>query len=178
MSRIRATVLALSGLGVLCAAAVASAAPGTPSSSEVQGISPQAATTPEPVERPVYGPIRSKDPEVRARIKELYLERNRRESEASERLAEISVELTSVSDSELELQLQRQAHDLKAGVERSNLEIGLDIARLDGDEGRAADFAHALDQLDHPEKYFPTPTYDRAKAQARARELGVDGGAE
>jgi hypothetical protein len=58
---------------------------------------------------------------------------------------------------------------LKKDIELKNMEFGLQIARLNGDQQRVADFEKALDQLTHPEKYMP-PTLDPALAQQRRLE--------
>jgi hypothetical protein len=52
------------------------------------------------------------------------------------------------------------------------MEIGLQIARLNQDEPRIAEYEKALDQMLNPEKYLP-PTQDPSYAEERAREMGL-----
>jgi hypothetical protein len=53
------------------------------------------------------------------------------------------------------------------------MELGLQIARLNEDERRVADYEKALDQIRNPEKYMPA-TLDPSIAQERARQMGLE----
>ena len=144
----RLLILAIPMLAVIFAlgAAPALAADATPS---VTGTAPE----PTPAERSVYGPIHSEDPLVRADIKRLYLELNRLDEETNAQLAALSEHMSTEADPDFRYEIQVTVEQLKEDHLRHSMEIGLEIARLNGDEGRVADFERALDQLLNPEKY-------------------------
>jgi hypothetical protein len=119
-----------------------------------------------------YGPIHAKDPEVRNQIKKLYRDQAALEAATATRLAELSTALQGESDPEFRLQITRDMVREKQGLQLRSVELGLEIARLNGDERRVAEFEKALDQLQHPERYMP-PTLDPSVAEERARQMGL-----
>jgi hypothetical protein len=153
------------------------AAPTTPVSSP-EGVAAQPAPVGrvEPSEMPVFGPIRAKDPEVRAQIQRLYRERNELRETTTTRLEEIYAELGTVTDADLRAALMDELGQLKRDLELGTIELELTIAQLNGDTQRAADFELALDQLRHPEQYLPHYELDPERQAARMREMGIDGG--
>ncbi len=125
-----------------------------------------------PIERPIYGPILSDDPLVRAQVKRLYLERHQLEKEAMEQLRLLGEQVRDELDRDFRVEIQHQAAQLKVDLERTSMELGLEIARLNDDEQRVTDFERALDQLNHPEKYRPAPI-DPSILEQRLRDHGV-----
>ena len=129
------------------------------------------ATTPQaaaPAERPatavdrsdelVYGPILAEDSATRLAIKRLYRQIRSTQETTSTELELLYGELEQESDMDFRRDIARQIGDLKAGLEMTNIELRGEIAHLNGDEARAAEFALALDQLRNPDKYFTLPT--------------------
>lgn len=161
-------VLAAAALAVAAAPAESAAPPA------VAEARPAPADASEAAPRSAIGPIRSKDPAVRAAITELYLERQRREDAAYARLDEIRAALAGENSPAVYQELMRELTAAKKAMELENVRIGLEIAQLDGDTRRAEDFARALDQLENPEAYFPAPQPDRERTMARLRELGIE----
>lgn len=164
----------LAGLSLFSGAQAAPSAPdATPNLSEAQ---PAPIGRVQPTEMPVFGPIRSKDPVVRAQIKRLYLQRNDLRETTTSRLDEIYSELQDVTDADLRLALLEELGQLKRDLEIGTIQLELNIARLNGDTQRAADFELALDQLTNPEKYLPHYEVDPERKAARMREMGIEGG--
>jgi hypothetical protein len=128
--------------------------------------------------RSVYGPIASKDPAVRAEVKRLYQERAGLHDDTSARLAELAAELQTQSDPDFRWEINREIGQLKMDLELRSVELGLEIARLNEDAPRVAEFELALDQLTNPDKYRPAPV-DPAVQQERIRAMGdaANGGA-
>jgi hypothetical protein len=118
------------------------------------------------------GPIRSRDPEVRAQIRQLYRSRYDLELSSQTRLEALVAALAAEADADARLDLQRQAVDLKRGMQLESMRYGLEIARLDGDAVRAAEYEKAIDQMEHPETHRPA-TLDPAVALERARAMGL-----
>lgn len=104
------------------------------------------------------GPILAKDPETRARIQSLYKQQWDLRQDTMARLHDLAAQVRTATDSATQLELNKQGGQLKRDLERGNMELGLEIARLNGDAQRAAEFELALDQLLHPEKYTPVMT--------------------
>ena len=148
------------------------------------GVSAALATSPVPAgseavesrdapatETPVYGPILAKDPLVRAQIKRLYLEQRRLHEDTFIMLAELNTELAAETDPDFRYEITAHIADLKIGLEHRNMELGLEIAQMNGDLVRAADFERALDQLRHPEDYRSVmPVQPSAELDAALRD--------
>jgi hypothetical protein len=126
-------------------------------------------------EQPVYGPILAKDPVVRAEIKRLYTEQNQMREEIQSDIQALYQELAGETDPDLRFEKVQELGTLKQTLERRNIELGLEIAVLNGDERRAADFELALDQILNPESYLPQHEADPELKAERMRELGLDG---
>ena len=119
-----------------------------------------------------YGPILSRDPEIRGQIKRLYREQWDYNQDAKARLEGNRQASLAETDPDLRFVLDREGAGIKHEIEVRNVEFGLEIARLNGDEDRVAEFERALDQLLQPEKYVPAPV-DPSIAEQRARDLGL-----
>ena len=132
----------------------------------------EAINEPAATERPLYGPILSKDPATRALIKHLYLEGRSLEAETLARIEELNLAYAAEVDADFRWELSNEMGELKRTLEIRSIEIGLEIARLNGQEGRAAEFALALDQILHPENYLPAHRPDPALKAARLRDHG------
>ena len=122
-------------------------------------------------ERPLYGPILSSDPAIRAQIKHLYRERNTSRHETLTRLEELNRAYVTETDLDFRWELAQEMGEIKRSHEIRNIEIGLQLARLNGQEQRAEEFELALDQILNPEKYFPAHRSDPAQKASRIREL-------
>lgn len=117
------------------------------------------------------GPILAKDPTTRTRIEGLYREQFDLRQNTMAQLKELAGRAQTETDSAARMEMNKQGGQLKRDLERRNMELGLEIARLNADAPRVAEYEKALDQLLHPEKYVPVLKPD-AEAQARrAREL-------
>ena len=119
-----------------------------------------------------YGPIRSTDPEVRAEIQKLYRDQAELDLAANAQIDALVKSIENVNDSDLQLRVQQEIMETKKQMSIKNMEIGLQIARLNEDELRVADYEKALDQILHPEKYLPQ-TQDPSFAEERARQMGL-----
>jgi hypothetical protein len=119
------------------------------------------------------GPIRAADPATRTRIEGLYREQFDLQQDTMARLRELGEQAKGVTDPEALKALNEEGAQLKSDHERSNMELGLEIARLNGDEQRVAEFEKALDELLHPEKWMPVFTPDPELQARRLRELGI-----
>lgn len=172
----RSTVLPLALWTVLLSASVTLAAPEP--TEVVSGAEARVPTQGE-VEADsrrdsVYGPIRSKDPLVRAEIKRLYLAQAAIHEEAMLSLASLNEDLTAETDPDFRFEISRNIGRLKRDLERRSMEVGLSIARLNEDAVRVADFERALDQVNHPEKYAPELVGPEQQAERiQAMESGV-----
>lgn len=160
------TIAALCLFALLFGPAVAGAADPAPAGTEVLDSADQA-----PAEARIYGPILAKDPLVRAEIKRLYLDQYRLHEETFTQLDELNVALAAETDPDFRYELTAQISDLKTGLELRNMELSLEIAQLNGDLERAAEFERALDQLQHPEDYrAATPVQPSAELDAALRD--------
>jgi len=122
------------------------------------------------------GPIHVEDPATRARIELLYREQFDLRRDTLARVREIAKAGAATRDPEALEVMNREGMQGKHELERRTLELGLEIARLDGDEHRAAAFKDALDQFLHPEKWIPIFPLD-PELQARrlrGREISVN----
>lgn len=120
-----------------------------------------------------YGPILATDPEVRTRIKKLYRDQGDLETVTQARLAELSSAMQSEADGEVRFRLAQDMVRTKQDLELHSMELGLQIAQLNGDAVRVAEYEKALDRLRHPENYRPA-LLDPSIAQDRARQLGYE----
>ncbi len=130
------------------------------------GVEPLA----KPAQAPIYGPILAKDPLVRAEIKRLYQEVFNVKETTLASLKELNARYAAETDPDFRFEIAMKIRDAKAGLERRNLELNLQIARLNGDAARTAELENALDRLLHPEKYAAPYQPDRAVEQQRLRE--------
>jgi hypothetical protein len=112
------------------------------------------------------GPVLAKDAATRTRIEQLYREQFDLRQGTMARLKDLASRAKSETDHAALLELSKQGGQLKKDLERRNMELGLEIARLNGDAPRVAEYERALDQLLHPEKYMPVLKPD-PEAQAR-----------
>jgi hypothetical protein len=117
------------------------------------------------------GPILAKDAATRERIQGLYRQQFDLQQSTLTQLQQIRERSARETDPDALAALQRQGGQLKQDLLRRNMELGLEIARLNGDSQRAAEFAKALDQLLHPEKYQAAPAPNPEAQARRAREL-------
>lgn len=168
------SLLGVVSIGLLSLAAVAFAtdsatAPMPAGASE--HIAADKAANPQPQEF-TYGPILSQDPEVRGQIKKLYRDQWDYNRATNARIEELSTQAANETDGDLRLVLARETMQIKQEIQLKNMQFGLSIARLNGDQARVADFEKALDQMLHPEKYRPA-TIDPSVGQERARKLGL-----
>ncbi len=125
-------------------------------------------------DRPIHGPVRAHDPAARAEIARLHLEAAQHQDGVLVRLKELGTSLRREIDPDLRFDMNREIGELKRNLELRHIEFGLEIARLDGDERRAADFAVALDQLKHPEKYAFVPRPEAVRRTPPGSRPGAD----
>jgi hypothetical protein len=129
--------------------------------------------TPEQLDPNVFrcGPILAQEPQTRTRIQQLYKQQWDLRQDTMARLKDLAARAQTETDSDARFALNKQGGQLKRELQQRNMELGLEIARLNGDAPRVAEFETALDHLLHPEKYMPV--MNPAEIQARrARELG------
>jgi hypothetical protein len=156
--------------------ALAAAAP-VPAQSDA-GVAPgEAVPAPEgsaaaPKAEFVYGPIQAKDPEVRVQIKKLYRDQHDLQVATQAQLDELVSALQNEADPDFRFQIQKDMIAAKKAMQIKSVEIGLEIARLNEDAARVADYEKALDQLLHPEKYMPA--VDPSKGMERAQAMGLE----
>lgn len=162
----------------ILSAALASAAPQAPANQqpvvapgEAQAVTEQVAPA-NPAEFQ-YGPILAKDPEVRAQIKKLYRDQSDLEKATAARLEELKTALSSEADADLKVQIQRDMMAAKKSLMIDSMQLGLEIAKLNEDLVRVAEYEKAIDLALHPEKNMPQ-TLDPSIAQERARQLGLE----
>jgi len=160
---------------VLSTAAAASPTSQTapaPAAAERVEAAPPAAAAPAVREfRP--GPIHATDPAVREEIRALYRAVFDAEQAAQVRLTELAQASRESADPAQRVELARQMIAVKQDVHVVSVEWGLEIARLNGDEARVADFEKALDQIRHPENYR-SDVLDPSIAKERARRAGLE----
>jgi hypothetical protein len=164
VSRIAVVVLSVASFAALARAADAP----VPAREEVaQRAVEQAGKAAQPQEF-TYGPILAKDSEVRGEIKKLYREQWDYDHATEAKVADLARQIAAEPDPDVRLALQREGVQLKQESEQKDLDFGLRIARLNGDQARVADFEAALDHLTHPEKYLPATRDPAVVAQERA----------
>jgi hypothetical protein len=167
----RTTIIGLATMTILCIPAIAAAA--DPAAAPDQGTArpadSAAITVPEGFH---YGPILARDAVTRGEIKRLYREQWEYNRDATARLQEVTAAAAAEPDPDLRAVLERDAFGIKQATEIRNVELGLEIARLNGDALRVADFERALDQLLNPDKYRPAPL-DPSIGEQRARDMGL-----
>jgi hypothetical protein len=122
----------------------------------------------------VYGPILSRDPATRARIKTLYVEQRRLSDECAARVNDLAAEIRAETDPDLRFGLHREVATLKKTLEIDLMRVGLEIAQLNEDAARVAAFELALDQLLNPEKYPAPRRADAAAERERALDTAQD----
>jgi len=122
--------------------------------------------------QPEHGPILAQDPAIRALIKDLYLEQNILRQNTMEQLRTLNQNYATEISEGIRQQLSSEMRSLKISHEIRNIEIGLEIARLNGQQQRVTEYELALDQIQNPEKYWPTNRPDPAIKAARIREQG------
>ena len=156
------------------------AAPAREPSPAAEPARPQSLVPADPTAVPAtpdgsfrYGPIQTKDPEVRGQIRKLYRDQSDLETAARVRLGELVAAAATETDGDARLGIQREMIQVKKDLQLASTEIGLEIALLNADEPRVAEFQKALDQLRNPEKYLPEPQ-DPSVARERARQLGLE----
>jgi hypothetical protein len=115
------------------------------------------------------GPILAKDPATRDHIRDLYKQQFDLQQNTMAQLKELTARASTITDQDAMVALNRQGSQLKFDLMRGNMELGLEIARLNGDAPRVAEYELALDQLLHPEKYQPKPDPDAVARRARER---------
>ena len=120
-----------------------------------------------------YGPILAEDPDARARIRQLYREQYDLELAARDQISDVAAAAAAETDPDLRLQLERDAMGLKESHLVQLTEIGLEIAQLNGDEQRVAEYELALDQMMNPERYLPV-SEPSVEARERARDAGLE----
>jgi hypothetical protein len=174
-------VIALGAFAALCvlfATAVTASDSAGPSAavraeSDVTGESvagrPAGARDGEPSNRPPCGPIQSRDPLVRAQIKRLYLEQHDLFETLQAELNRLAAVLRTQSDPDSRVEINQEVAQAKLDFQLRQMEIGLEIARLNEDERRVAEFELALDQARHPEKYRPERPAKSARVERRNR---------
>lgn len=140
---------------LLLGSSAASAAPQSASAEPVESApAPRAA---QEEERPIYGPIMAQDFETRAEIKRLYRAARALETQTMDELAALNVDLQNETDSDFRREIAAQILVAKKNLELGNMELQLEIAMLNGDERRVAEYTLAIDQVKNPDKYRPTP---------------------
>ncbi len=179
MNRAMLALLVLSLSLVSIQASLAASAPqGVAVPGQVSVTGSAQAITPDKAERldpNVFhcGPITSKDPAVRKKVEALYKEQWDLQQSTLAELREIGETARETTDPQARLALSKDGMDLKRSLELRNMELGLEIARLNEDAPRVADFEKALDQLLHPEKWMPVYTADPELHAKRLREHGI-----
>ena len=167
MSRFNLSLAILIGSMCLTGVAAGSEGSGGPAPAEPSPVENGGLVDRSAIEPPMYGPICSRDPAVRAVVKRLYREQSELRTETLAELRELSQSLGEEPDPDIRYQINQEIARLKTDLELRDVEIGLEIARLNDDAGRVADFELALDQLLNPEKYRPAPI----PARERERDL-------
>lgn len=138
---------------------------------QVKAVDPATAERLDPNEFH-YGPIQAKDPAIQEQIKSLYKEQWDLQQSTLARLHQINESVIGATPEVLQV-LSKEGIELKQTLLRRHMELGLQIAQLNQDTQRVADFEKALDQLLHPEKWMPVSHADPEQQARRARELGL-----
>ena len=134
---------------------------------------PERIAAAESAPRRAYGPILAEDPEVRAEIKSLYELHEQVHVDTKNRIVELNAEIRETVDHDVRRELVRELGEVKSELERRNVEIRLEIARLNEDVPRVARLELVLDQMTNPEKYRPEISSDAQAEQQRLRELSI-----
>lgn len=170
-------IVALASIALLLATAGtrAALAEGTVAAppTEAAGATPAPAVQPIAAEPPAYGPIHVTDPALRAQIKRLCAEESRLEEVARTELSELAEQLRTETDADFRWEIQQRIVQVKLDLQLRTMELGLEIARLNGDEQRVSEYELALDQVRHPEKYRPAPV-DPAVQHEKMRAHGLE----
>lgn len=114
------------------------------------------------------GPILAKDAAARTRIEQLYRDQFDLRQNTLAQLKDLSARSQNETEPAALAEMSKHGVQLKKDLERRNMELGLQIAQLNGDSRRVAEYEKALDQLLHPEKDMPALTPD---PEAHARRL-------
>ncbi|MFN8177639.1 MAG: hypothetical protein U0167_06925 [bacterium] len=133
------------------------------------------AALPDQLDSTVFrcGPILAKDPAVRERIRVLYQEQWDLQQRTFAQLNDLRASAQSERERDALTALNQQGVQLKHDLLQRNMELGLEIARLNGDTPRVAEYEKALDQLLRPEKYMPAVKPDPELQARRLREHGI-----
>jgi len=145
-------------LVISCSVARADSAPArdtAPAGPGIQGAAVAPGSLEQAPPQHTYGPIRSKDPLVRAQIKHVYEQMAADQATALDAIRKLNQQLAVTTDPDFRVEIAHQIATAKTGFEHRRIELGLQIAQLDADPIRVAQYSLALDQLDHPEKYLP-----------------------
>ena len=147
------------------------AAPATPTSAVPATVR---AALPDQLDPTVFhcGPILAKDPAIRERIRALYEEQWDLQQRTFAQLNDLNARVQGV-DRDALTALNQQGAQLKRDLVQRNMELGLQIARLNGDAPRVAEYEKALDQLQHPQKYMPAVKPNPELQARRLREHGI-----
>jgi len=116
------------------------------------------------------GPILVKDQATRTRIEHLYREQFDLRQSTQAQLKDLASRMQMERDANMREELSRQGSQLKQDVAIRDMELGLEIAQLNGDAPRAAEYEAALDHVRHPEKYMPALRSPQEVEAMRARE--------
>jgi hypothetical protein len=111
------------------------------------------------LDRPQYGPILATEPETIAEIKALYDAERDAMAGFDGELDALRAELATLEDADVRFEKQREAGAIRHAMQKTHIEIGLEIARLNEDERRVAEFEKALDFMLYPERYRPEPVH-------------------
>ncbi|NNE44576.1 MAG: hypothetical protein HKN12_10225 [Gemmatimonadetes bacterium] len=157
MPRIHLMNLALP-LGLIVAPLAAQSAPQPTGTA----TAPPIAATEQPADELVargaaMGPIHAEDPEVRAEIRSLYEQRADLVETSLAELRGLNEELRTGADAARSAEIRTAIRDLKINLEVRGMEIGLEIAQLNEDAPRIAEYSLALDQVRNPASYLPAP---------------------
>jgi len=142
---------------------------------DVAPIGDTGRALPEQLDPKVFhcGPIQAKDPAVRQQIESLYKEQWDLQQSTLAQLREIGESAMHAADFASRQALSKEGAELKEMLQLRNMELGLEIAKLNEDAPRVAEFEKALDELRHPEKYMPVSNPDPELRARRLRELGI-----
>ena len=116
------------------------------------------------------GPILVADHATRTRIEQLYREQFDLRQSTQAQLRDLTTRMQTETDFNVREELSRQGGRLKEETALRDMELGLEIARLNGDAPRAAEYESAIDHVRHPEKYMPALRSPQEVEALRARE--------
>ncbi|MFN8177642.1 MAG: hypothetical protein U0167_06940 [bacterium] len=158
---------------VIRAEAAPTASTTTPPTTETNRTAGTAQAAPaEHLDPAVFrcGPILVKDQATRTRIEHLYREQFDLRQSTQAQLRDLASRMQMERDADLRETLSRQGSQLKQDVAVRDMELGLEIAQLNGDAPRAAEYESALDHVRHPEKYMPALRSPQEVEAMRAHE--------